>query len=291
MKDFFVYNTDCIEGMPSQVASNSIDLIFTDPPYGIQGSTLDKHYARDDSCTLPGYVDIPVDQYYDFSVQWIGEAERCLRPGGSIYIVSGYTCLRDILNAAATTKLHMVNHLIAHYTFGVSTKKKWVSSHYHILYYCKPPTKLRTFNPLSRFSDHGDSYTDRLSVQNLKRDYKPGQVKNKNQLPQDFVEKYIQYSSNRGDIVMDPFMGGFTTAFAALRLGRKVVGFEINQNAFNHFVPTLDKAECLPEDPPPVDPSPEVLKQRLKKRAGYKRQRDRLKKKAEVKTESHSVQH
>ena len=31
-----VYNQSCIEGMREHVADNSIDLIFTDPPYGMK---------------------------------------------------------------------------------------------------------------------------------------------------------------------------------------------------------------------------------------------------------------
>lgn len=272
MKKYNIYNQDCIEGMRQHVASDSIDLIFTDPPYGIEGDKLDKHYAREEKHVVPGYVDVPLEDYDSFSNEWIGECARVLRPGGSMYIVSGYTGLRDILNALARTKLVEVNHLIAQYTFGVSTKTKWVSSHYHVLYYVKPPVKEKTFNTLCRYTDHGDSYHDRLSVQSLKRDYKPGQLKNKNQLPEDFIEKFILYSSNRNDVVMDPFMGGFTTARVALRYGRCVVGFEMNKHAYEAFIPTLDSVDVC-DDPKPIEPTPEELEKRRKKREGYKRAR------------------
>jgi site-specific DNA-methyltransferase (adenine-specific) len=232
-----IYNEDCITGM-QKLPSNLIDLIFTDPPYGIQGDTLDKHYNRDESKVIPGYVDVPLADYAAFSHSWITEAARTLKPGGTMYIVSGYTNLRHILNALASTSLVEVNHLIAKYTFGVYTKKKWVSSHYHILYYVKPNITKRTFNTHCRHADTQQSYLDRLSVQEMKREYKPGEVKNKNQLPLEFVKKFIQYSSNEGDTVLDPFMGGFTTATAALTLNRNVVGYELNKSAYDHFMET-----------------------------------------------------
>jgi site-specific DNA-methyltransferase (adenine-specific) len=271
-----IYNQDCIEGIKQHIADDSVDLIFTDPPYGIEGDKLDKHYARDESKVVPGYIDVPYEEYQEFSNQWISECARVLKPGGSMYVISGYTCLREILNAFAQTDLVEVNHLIGHYTFGVSTRTKWVSSHYHILYYVKPPIKKKTFNTFCRFSDMGDSYTDRLSVQEMKRDYKPGQKKNKNQLPEGFIEKFILYSSNRGDVVMDPFMGGFTTARVALKYGRDAIGFEANDHAYNAFVGTLDEVNTI-DDPTPIDPSPEVMAQRLKKREGYKRAKARKK--------------
>ena len=38
------YNEDCITGAPKYIDDNSVDLIITDPPYGIKGDKLDKHY-------------------------------------------------------------------------------------------------------------------------------------------------------------------------------------------------------------------------------------------------------
>ena len=148
MKPYRVYNQSCIEGMREHVADNSIDLIFTDPPYGIDGDELDVHYHRDESNVVPGYVDVPLSQYAQFSQDWIRECERVLRPGGSMYIVSGYTNLHHILNALHGTDLQEVNHLIAKYSFGVNATKKWVSSHYHILFWQKD---LEFFTPAGNF--------------------------------------------------------------------------------------------------------------------------------------------
>lgn len=226
-----IYNQDCITGMSKNIADNTVDLIFTDPPYGIKGDKLDTHYNRDEKNVVPGYVEVALETYDKFSKDWINEAARTLRPGGSIYIVSGYTNLHHVLNALHSTELTEVNHIIAQYSFGVYTKHKWVSSHYHILFWQKPGK--RTFN--QQYNDTKQSYHDRLSVQTLPRDYKPGKVKNRNQLSETFIDKFIEYSSNPGDLVMDPFCGGFTTQRSAKRLGRKFTGFELNKQAFDAF--------------------------------------------------------
>jgi site-specific DNA-methyltransferase (adenine-specific) len=275
-----VYNQSCIEGMREHVADESVDLVFTDPPYGIDGDELDVHYNRDESKIVAGYVDVPLSQYAQFSLDWIRECERVLRPGGSMYIVSGYTNLHHILNALHSTSLVEINHVIAQYSFGVSTKNKFVSSHYHVLFWAKPDRgqKKRTFNSNWKYTDQKDSYHDRLTVQNMPRDYKPGQVRNKNQLSEDFIEKFIKYSSNRGDTVLDCFGGGLTTGRTALRWGRNFVGFELNKNAYDAFVPTLDLVEPMP-DAMPVSPDDRELAKREKMREGWRR--DRAKKKAE----------
>lgn len=279
-KPFYkVFNQSCIEGMREHVLDNSVDLIFTDPPYGIDGAGLDVHYHRDESNVVPGYIDVPLTEYAKFSVDWIKECERVLRPGGSIYIVSGYTNLHHILNALHSTNLQEVNHIIAQYSFGVSTKNKFVSSHYHVLFWQKPDKgkQKRTFNSNWKYTDQKDSYHDRLTVQPMPRDYKPGQIKNKNQLSETFIEKFILYSSNRGDVVLDCFGGGLTTARTALRYGRNFIGFEMNKHAYDAFLPTLDDVEQL-VDPTPISPSDAELAKREKMREGWRK--DRAKKKA-----------
>jgi len=278
MKKYQVYNQDCVEGMKNHVSANTIDLIFTDPPYGINGDELDVHYHRDESNVVPGYIDVPLKEYAEFSKQWIDQCRRVLRPGGSLYIVSGYTNLHHILNALHSTSLVEINHIIAKYSFGVSTKNKFVSSHYHVLFWQKPDKgkQKRTFNSNWKYTDQKDSYHDRLSVQDMPRDYKPGQIKNKNQLSEEFIAKFIMYSSNRGDTVLDCFGGGLTTGRTSLRYGRKFIGFELNKNAYNAFVPTLDTVEEL-QDPIPISPSDEVLAVRNKMRQGWRENRAKKK--------------
>ncbi|MDP3397317.1 MAG: site-specific DNA-methyltransferase [Methanoregula sp.] len=243
------YNGDCISGAALYIPDGSVDLIITDPPYGIFGDTLHKHYNRNEKFVVDGYVEIPEEEYGNFSLLWIREAERILRPGGSIYIVSGYTNLYHILAALKMTGLKEVNHIIWKYSFGVFTRKKYVSSHYHILFYEKPGGT-RTFNLESRYGlneKNGDgrslNNTDREDVWQINREYKPGVVKNKNELPPELLEKMIQYSSNEGDLVCDLFLGGFSTAMAAIGLNRRATGFEISPAMFDARIPAIERME------------------------------------------------
>ena len=45
--EYKIYNTDCIEGAKKFLPDDSIDLIITDPPFGIDGDALHKHYHED----------------------------------------------------------------------------------------------------------------------------------------------------------------------------------------------------------------------------------------------------
>ena len=76
------------------------------------------------------------------------------------------------------------------------------------MYYIKGKAK-HTFNTFSRFSDsekfddgRSKNYHDREDVWNIK-EYKPGQIKNKNELPQELLKKMILYSSKEKDLICD----------------------------------------------------------------------------------------
>jgi len=243
--DRIFHNSDCVQGALEYLADGSVDLIVTDPPYGIDGDRLHRHYNRDERFVIDGYVEVDRGSYGAFSRAWIAQAQRVLRPGGQIYIVSGYTNLYDVLHALRQTTLYEINHLIWKYNFGVYTSTKFVSSHYHILYYAKPGGQ-RTFNLQARFaldetSNDGGSrnYRDREDVWVINREYKPGRAKNKNELPRALLQKIIAYSSNEGDLVCDFFMGGGSTAAVAIGMNRRFVGFELSRKTYASRVPSL----------------------------------------------------
>jgi site-specific DNA-methyltransferase (adenine-specific) len=253
---YHLYPLDCIEGARKYIADNSVDLIITDPPYGIEANKLHRHYHRREEKVIDGYVEIPREEYASFSANWICEAERVLRPGGSLYIISGYSNLVAILNSLQNTSLKEKNHIIWKYNFGVHTQNKFISSHYHILYYIKPGGKV-TFNTYARFGpeekniNNGSlNYQDREDVWYIKREYKSGEVRNKNELPAELILKIMQYSSNENDLVADFFLGGFNTAKVAIGLKRRIVGFELNKISYEHHIreiETLKSGYLLPK--------------------------------------------
>ena len=268
MGDALLVNSDCVEGALAHLADASVDLIITDPPYGIDGHRLHRHYNRDERFVVDGYVEVERRAYNAFSRAWIAQAQRVLRPGGQLYVVSGYTNLYDVLDALRSTGLREINHLIWKYNFGVYTSTKFVSSHYHILYYAKPGGR-RTFNLQSRFSldanaDGGGSlnYRDREDVWIINREYKPGRTKNKNELPQALLQKMIAYSSSEGDTVCDFFLGGGSTGAVAVAMNRRFVGFELSKAAYRTAAALIQKAVPGSMIEPP--PKPHVVRNRGK---------------------------
>ena len=52
------------------------------------------------------------------------------------------------------------------------------------------------------------------------------------QKPESLLKRIVLTSSNKGDIVLDPFAGSFTTCKVALDLGRKTIGIDNNEDFF-----------------------------------------------------------
>jgi len=209
--------TECIKGMRG-LPKSSIDLVIADPPFGIEFDGMSSVYNRDDSLVVPGYQEAE-GSYEEFTKDWIAQLPRIMKKSASAYIFSGWTNLDAILNGASKAGFTTLNHLIWHYPFGVYTKRKFVTSHYHIILLVKN-AKAYYFNKIENYPE---------DVWIVKRKYRTGRAKNSTKLPLEVVSKCIDFSSRPGDIVLDPFMGNGTTAVAAKSSFRHFTGFEINK--------------------------------------------------------------
>ncbi len=185
---FKIYNENCITGCQKHIKSNSIDLIINDAPFGIGEDDIGTRYARHEDNVIKGYVEVPVSKYEKFSMDVMVEVERTLRKGGSAYIFSGFQNLRHFLNSAEKVGLEQRNHIIWKYNFGLNTTRRFISCHYHLLYFVKPPQSQVTFN---EFLSDGEAseYYDREDVWVIDREYKsPTTIKNQNELPPKLVD-------------------------------------------------------------------------------------------------------
>ena len=244
-EDYRLVIGDIFEELPSW--DGRFDLIIADPPFNIRfdkssheyGSTQYKLYSDDMSD----------DAYADFSARWVEECHRALAPGGSMYIVSGWTNLHHILSAVHRSPFHVLNHIVWRYTWGVYTKRRFVTSHYHVLLLVKDP-KDYVFNRLERYQEDvwdenagtGDGADpspvdgeerweegDVWFFPEYNRGNDPDRIKGHPcQLPVKLLRKMILTSTHEGGLVGDVFSGSGGTILAARQMGRRVVGFEVD---------------------------------------------------------------
>ena len=241
-----IYNKDCIIGMKT-IPDETIDLVVTDPPFAINFKAKKANYNRTASRVLSGYNEINVEDYYKFTNNWMLQVKRVLKKSGSMYVFSGWNNLKDILTALDVNGFTTINHIIWKYQFGVVTAKKFVTSHYHCLFVCKND-KMRKFFPYSRFKKNAKTsdgkslhYRDKEDVWIIKREYWTGDDKTPTKLPAEIIKKILQYSSEKNDLILDPFLGSGQVAVISKMLGRKYLGFEIIKSYYDFAYERLEK--------------------------------------------------
>ena len=211
-----IYPGDALQ-LLREVPDSSVDLVVTDPPFAIDFRPQRNNYNRTGSRVVEGYREIAAEDYLAFTKAWMGGAFRVLGATGSLYVFSGWNRLRDVLQALDETGFTTMNHLIWKYQFGVFTKKRYVTSHYHILFAVKDPKRY--------FFSKAEHYPEDVWV--INREYWTGKRKTPTKLPLALVKKILTFSSREGDLVLDPFLGSGTVAIAAKEMGRRYLGFEI----------------------------------------------------------------
>lgn len=227
-----IFQGDCLD-LFQKIPDNSIDMTFADPPFNLK-----KKYN--------GYKDsLEFEEYLAWCENWISEMVRVTKPTGSIFvhnIPKWLTYYTIPLNNKATFK-----HWIAWQAPTAPMGKSLQPSHYGILYYVKDSKKSKIYEIRSPHErdrkssylkkDYGgkkaglhpfgplvsDVWTDIHRIKHNKyRDEHPCQ------LPVPLLERLILMTTDENDIVLDPFIGTGTTAVAAKKLGRKYVGFDLD---------------------------------------------------------------
>jgi DNA modification methylase len=207
-----------------KIKTHSVDLMIADPPYN-----LAKDYGNNHD--LKGF-----EEYLDFSLSWLQEAHRILKPTGTIYVFMGVrfiSYLYDILDQKLG--LYFNSWITWHYTQGMGKKKGFSPRHDDILMFNKsehfkfnldniriPQKYFRKRNNMSG-ANPGDVWSfSHVHYSNPERENHPTQK------PEALIERMVLASSEEGDYVVDPFAGSGTTLRVCQQLNRKCDGIEFN---------------------------------------------------------------
>ncbi|MHA1969398.1 MAG: DNA-methyltransferase [Candidatus Hodarchaeales archaeon] len=212
---------DVLETLPRKAKSQLFNLIIADPPFGIKFDKSSHEYGNKE---YDLYEDeFTAENYYEFSKNWIKTCYEALTSDGSLYIISGWTNLQYILNVVRESKFIVLNHAIWYYSWGVYTKRRFTTSHYHILLLVKNKKNYKFFK-----QKHYDE--DVFFWPEYNRGNDPHRIKGHPcQLPIVLLDKLVRTSSSIGDLVGDVFSGSGGTILAARLAGRDVIGFEIRE--------------------------------------------------------------
>jgi site-specific DNA-methyltransferase (adenine-specific) len=245
-----IFNEDAITGL-QRIPDGSIDLILTDPPYGLgkdYGNDSDKQEAAD---------------YLAWTERWIDAALPKLKPTGSLYIFLTWRYSPEIF-VMLKQRMTMINEIIwdrrvpsmggstrsfssVHDTIGLFVKSK---NYYFDLDAVRIPYDAATKKARSRsifvgakWLELGYNPKDLWSVSRLhKEDVE--RVEHPTQKPLEIIQRMLLASCPENGVVLDPFMGSGTTAIAARRCGRQFVGFELNPDYCAIIEARLQSAEA-----------------------------------------------
>ena len=230
-----LYATDCFN-LFAALKDDSIDCVFADPPFN-----LGKDYGRGAITDALGKRD-----YLKWSFAWIDESIRVLRPGGGLFVYIlpqwGYHLASHI-----EEKGMVFRHWIALSMKGTFPRgRKLYPAHYALLYFSKGEPRIfnRVRLPVPACRHCGKDIKDYgghrkylnplgLNLTDFWEDTAPARHKkfksrwHINELKPMIPSRCIEISTEKEDVVLDPFGGGGSTFEAAQHLRRFWIGSEI----------------------------------------------------------------
>lgn len=236
--NYAIYCGDCVE-LLSKLPAESIPLTVTSPPYNIG-----KEYEEI----------AETDAYLDWSARWIEGVFNATNASGAFWLNLGYVSLPGKAKAIPLPYLlwdkipfYLLQEIVWNYGAGVAAKKTFSPRNEKFLWYVKNATKY-TFD-LDAVRDPNVKYPNQKKNGKLKcnplgknptdvwqmkkvtsgtsrssRERTPHPA----QFPVELVSRIVRACSSPNEVIVDPFVGSGSLIEAALREGRKAIGFEIN---------------------------------------------------------------
>ncbi len=223
-----------------KIADGSIDLVLTDPPYNI---------ARENEFELQGRSNISQDfgewdkhedsEFIAMFSAWAIEWARVLREQGSGYVFTSDSYISDLRKALTQAGLHVKATIVWHKSNPGTqvVKTNFKSSVEYILFFTKDKGG-HTFNWQGENEMHNYIETP-ICGGNERLKNARGETLHPTQKPEVLIQHFMNISSNRGDMVLDGFMGVGTTGKVAKTLGRKFIGIEQDKAYYDAAVRRL----------------------------------------------------
>ena len=221
-----IINADCLDIL-RELPDKCIDLIVTDPAYLIT--------SRGNAGNSGGMLQKEINKkgkVFDFNFlkidDWLPECYRILKDGSHCYIMCNNINLFHFLKVAEKVGFHFIKSLIwdkGNKIMGTA----YMSSFEYILFFRKGE-----FKPIN---DCGTP--DILRVPNLKTKWNNENIHD-TEKPIKLMDILIENSSNKNDIVLDPFGGSCPVAVSCHNLQRRYICCEIDKDIYNKAIERLE---------------------------------------------------
>jgi site-specific DNA-methyltransferase (adenine-specific) len=230
-----IYQGDCLD-LLAQIPATSVDLVFADPPYFLSNGGITCHAGKMVSVNKGAWdKSNGPDANHAFNTAWLAACQRVLKPNGAIWV------------SGTAHVIHSVGFAMQQLGFKLLNDISWVkpnpppnlSCRYFthatetIIWAAKDKKSRHTFHyKLMKETNRGKQMK---SVWEIKppESWEKKFGKHPTQKPVALLERILLASTNEGDVVLDPFLGGGTTLLTAFRLTRRAIGCELSDEFVN----------------------------------------------------------
>ena len=224
---------DCIAAMKA-LPDKSVDCVFADPPYNLQ---LGGELFRPDGT----HVDAVTDDWdkfdtfaaYDaFTRAWLAEAHRVLKDNGTIWVIGSYHNIFRVGAILQDTGFWILNDIVWRKANPMPNFKgtRFTNAHETLIWASMGEKAKYTFNytAMKTLNDELQMRSDWVlpicgGPERLRKD---GHKVHPTQKPEALLYRVMLATTQKGDVVLDPFFGTGTTGAVAKRLGREWIGCE-----------------------------------------------------------------
>ncbi len=237
--NFVLYKNDCLKIL-EQLPEDSVDMIFADPPYFLSNGGFTCDGGKMVSVNK-GQWDVTngLKKDFQFHLDWTKACHRVLKPGGTIWISGTYHSIYQCGFALQVNKFHILND-IAWFKPNASPNlscRFFTASHETLIWARKDKKGKHKFNyDLMKNGDWPDDFIKKpnLQMRSVWSIYPPKNGEKKfgkhpTQKPIDLLVRIILASTDKNDLVLDPFTGSSTTGLAAALNDRKFVGIDMEK--------------------------------------------------------------
>lgn len=216
--------------MMDKIQSETVDLIFADPPYFLSHGGISCSGGKQVSVNKGDWDTLDtIAEKHRFNRKWIRRCRRILKSDGSIWISGTLHNIYSIGMALEQEGFKIINNItwqktnpppnLACRCFTHSTETiLWAQldnkKSHHMFNY----QEMKEENGGKQMKD---VWTSPLTPMSEKKE-----GKHPTQKPLFLLERILKASSRPEDMVLDPFCGSSTTGVAALRLGRRYIGID-----------------------------------------------------------------
>lgn len=228
-------NASILEGdmlvLIKSVADNSIDLVLTDPPFGYDALSKSEGSVRGDTHQFQALMrpddNLSMSEVRSLMQGFIPELYRVLKPGCHFYIFFSLDLYNPLQSLCDTCGLRLHDNPLIWEKGEENTTPfngyNYMACYESILFGWKPLTDDPKEKGMKRLNKPMKSILKFKTMEEKKRRH----IFHK---PTDLLASLIENSTNKGDLVLDPFCGSGESIKVAHHLGRSGLGFEKNHD-------------------------------------------------------------